>query len=269
MSGPRPPNLYAIRATAAPVAAVIARRGRWVLLARWDLDTGKVEPGAWFRGSIKQRRCDVSPDGTLFYYFALKGGQPFHAVSRLPWLTALALWFDNTTYGNGAHFEAVPARGKASGTTFPDPPDQGTIAPLAKQHRLRLTHNAGLPYVAERQRGWTEHPEAMRRAPGDHFDERRPQWLVCDQPGGKSRLELRDTGYRRGRLEGRAPRYTLDGAALAGAVWADWDRTGRLLVATADGALEIRNAANQVRARATLADAAPDPQKPPSRALRW
>ena len=100
-----PPRLYAITAAAAPVAAVIARTSGWFMVARWDLATGAVEPGAWLRGKIYARRCDLSPDGRLLYYFAMKGGKPFHAVSWLPWLTALALWRDNSTYTNGGFFE--------------------------------------------------------------------------------------------------------------------------------------------------------------------
>jgi hypothetical protein len=264
-----PPKIFAIRATAAAVAAVIVRRGPWMLLARWDLATAKVEPGAWFRGTIKQRRCDLSPDGSLFYYFALKGGRPFHAVSRLPWLTALALWKDNTTYGSGAHFEPLPSRGSNVAGTFREPPDQGTLLPLATQHRLRLIYNSGLPYDVERRRGWVEHANAAPLIAGDHFHERRHQWLVCNQPTGSARLELRDVGYQRGHLEGRAPTYTLDGEPLEGVTWADWDPRGRLLVATHEGTLEIRDARNRVRASTSLAGIEPDPRPPPPRAARW
>ena len=64
---PPPPQLYAIRATAASIAVVFAHRGPWFMIARWNLDANKVEPGTWFRGRIYQRRCDISPDGKWLY----------------------------------------------------------------------------------------------------------------------------------------------------------------------------------------------------------
>lgn len=262
-SDARPPQLYAIRATAAPMVAVFAHRGPWFMLARWDVAANKIERGAWFRGRIYQRRSDISPDGELLYYFAMKGGHSFHAVSRMPWLTALALWKADTTYGNGSHFVAATKRADDW------PPHEGTTAPLAKKYGLALAGNATVAYGVERRRGWRDHPEAPRRTASDTFHETTPQWLVCDQPGGSSRLELRDQGYASGRLEGRAPRYTLDGDALDGVTWADWDARGRLLVATRDACLEIRTANNKVRSSRSLADFEADPQPSPPRAQRW
>ena len=213
-----PPRRRSMRfAPIAPVAALIVRRGRWVLLARWDLKSATVEPGTWFRGKIYQRRCDVSPDGSLFYYFALKGGRPFHAVSRLPWLTALALWKDNTTYGSGAHLNSCKRESKPLGTTFrsarsghPGPADDATPAAPDPQQR-----------PAVRRRAPSRLGRASETSPiaRDHFNERRHQWLICDQPTGSARLELRDAGYQGGRFEGRAPAYALDGQSLDDVVW--------------------------------------------------
>jgi hypothetical protein len=258
-----PPQLYAIRATAAPIAVVFAHRGPWFMIARWNLNANKVEPGTWFRGKIYQRRCDISPDGKFLYYFAMKGGQPFHAVSRVPWLTALALWRADSTYTNGSHF--VSGRSKAAEWT----PHQGTIAPLRKKHGLALASNETRAYAAERLRGWREHPEAAPRPRSDVFHENTPQWLVADQPGGESRLELRDEGYVRGRLEGRNPCYSLDGEPLVDVSWADWDRRGRLLIATRRGTLEIRNANNNIQHSCSLAQFVPDPRPSPAHAQRW
>jgi len=260
---PPPPLLYAIRASAAPVAVVFAHRGPWFKVARWDLATNRVQRGAWFRGKIFQRRSDISPDGELLHYVAMKGGHTFHAVSRMPWLTALALWHADTTYGNGSHF--TPARARSA----PSHPHEGTIAPLAAVHHLQLTNNDSVAYGPERRRGWRDHPDAPRRPGSDTFHERTPQWLVCEQPAGKSRLELRDHGYVSGRLEGRVPRYTLDGEPLEDVTWADWDSRGRLLVATRSATLEIRTARNKIQSTRSLADFVPDPQPPPSRARGW
>ena len=92
-----------------------------------------------------------------------------------------------------------------------------------------------------------------------------------DRPGGDERLELRDNGYVRGRLEGRAPRYALDGESLTDVVWADWDARGRLLVATRAATVEIRTAKNKVTHSASLADDhwQPAPSAAPATARRW
>jgi len=253
------PQLYAIRAASAPVALVIAHRGAWFHLARWDLKTGKIDRGAWLKGRIYQRRSEVSPDGAFFCYFGMKGGRAFHAVSRVPWLTALAWWPADDTYSRGWHFE--PAKGAAS---VAGAPEQGSIAPLADKHGLCLVASDASPYGAELRRGWLVHPQAPRRPQSDIWHEKTPHWLFRDRPSGDERLELRDEGYTRGRLEGRAPRYTLDGEPLDDVVWADWDARGRLLVATRTGSVEIRNSRNKVHASASLADFAPDPSPAPA-----
>lgn len=71
-----------------------------------------ISPGSWFHGRIYEGGCSVSPDGTLFAYFAtkysgIKSGEvdyAWTAVSKLPWLTALALWPRSDTWGGGAKF---------------------------------------------------------------------------------------------------------------------------------------------------------------------
>ena len=123
-----PPRLYVLVARAAPVALVL-RRGptEWFHLLRWDLDAQTVEPGAWFHGTIYPRRSEISGDGRLFAYFALTGRpapwDTYYAVSKVPWLTALAAWHMGTTYAWGCEFLddgslAVPFRPD-------DPPDHG------------------------------------------------------------------------------------------------------------------------------------------------
>lgn len=71
------------------------------------------EEGAWIRGRIYEEKCDLSPDGKLFVYFVLQGNRSgtsythaWTAVSRPPWLTALTLWPQGSTYGGGGRFTA-------------------------------------------------------------------------------------------------------------------------------------------------------------------
>jgi hypothetical protein len=104
------PRLYAILAREAPYA-VVFRRGpsKSVLVLRWNTETDTFEEGQWLKGRIYERRCDLSPDGTLLIYFAANYKKPllsWTAVSRMPYLTALALWPKGDGWGGGGHFEA-------------------------------------------------------------------------------------------------------------------------------------------------------------------
>ncbi len=105
-----PPRIEIVFAVSAPVA-VILRRGptRWVHVLKWDTRTDSIERGAWFKGRIYAERCALSPDGSLFFYFAValhsasrENGFPLHwnAISRPPWLTALAMW-PSASWGGG------------------------------------------------------------------------------------------------------------------------------------------------------------------------
>jgi hypothetical protein len=95
----------------APVA-VILRRGpsAWYHVILWHTDSDRFEHGAWFRGRIYEEKCDLSPDGELLLYFALKGNWQssyrgsWTAISRAPWLHALGLWPQGDTWGGGGRF---------------------------------------------------------------------------------------------------------------------------------------------------------------------
>ena len=87
----KPPcRLFVIHAREQPVALIL-RRGpaRWYHLISWRTDTDTFEHGAWFRGRIYEDRCDLSPDGELFLYFALQGGELFRISAALAVATAL------------------------------------------------------------------------------------------------------------------------------------------------------------------------------------
>jgi hypothetical protein len=101
-------SLYAILARDAP-RAVIFRRGpsKQVLLLAWNLDDDTFEEGQWLKGRIYERRCDLSPDGRYLLYFAANWKEPYQswtAISRPPFLTALALWPKGDAWGGGGHF---------------------------------------------------------------------------------------------------------------------------------------------------------------------
>src|SRR5580704_3852137 len=114
--GPVGARLHMILARKAHTA-VIFRRGpsKWVQLIKWDTDTDSFELGQWFHGRIYERRCDLSPDGSLLVYFAQKISArtmkdeeytySWTAISKPPYLTALALWPKGDCWHGGGLFE--------------------------------------------------------------------------------------------------------------------------------------------------------------------
>ena len=108
---PQPPcRLFVILARSAPVG-VIFRRGpsKLVQIIRWNTETDEFTPGQWFRGRIYQKRCDLSPSGSLLIYFAVKHKEPLYswtAVSKPPYLSALVLWPKGDSWDGGGLFEA-------------------------------------------------------------------------------------------------------------------------------------------------------------------
>jgi hypothetical protein len=102
-------RIFALLARSAPVG-VILRRGpsKQVQLVRWNLRDDTLEHGQWLKGRIYERRCDLSPSGKLFLYFAATYKQPllsWTAISKPPYLTALALWPKGDGWGGGGLFD--------------------------------------------------------------------------------------------------------------------------------------------------------------------
>jgi len=95
---------------------VIFRRGpsKWTQLILWNTETDEITNGQWFKGRIYERRCDLSPDGTKLIYFAQKINSKtinddeytyaWTAISKPPYLTALALWAKGDCWHGGGLF---------------------------------------------------------------------------------------------------------------------------------------------------------------------
>lgn len=114
-----PARLHVLFARSAPVGVII-RRGpsRQVRVILWRTDTDTFEAGQWLKGRIYGERVSLSPDGNLMAYFAMdaravrtrrakaedgsKGS--WIALSRPPYLTALAIWFLGDTWGGYSSF---------------------------------------------------------------------------------------------------------------------------------------------------------------------
>ena len=101
-------RLYVLLARKAPLA-IVFRRGpsKHVLALSWDTEKHEFRLGQWFKGRIYERRCDLSPSGEKVIYFAAKYRAPLFtwtAVSRPPFLTALAMWPKGDAWGGGGLF---------------------------------------------------------------------------------------------------------------------------------------------------------------------
>src|SRR3954468_5070913 len=106
------PKLFVIPARE-ETTAVILRRGpsEWYHVIQWDMRRDRFAHGAWLKGRIYEEKCDISPDGRLFVYFVHQGSRAgtqfthaWTAISHVPWLEALVVWPQGTTYGGGGRF---------------------------------------------------------------------------------------------------------------------------------------------------------------------
>ena len=278
------PRLFGIPATRSPVVAIL-RRGPsdWSQVNRWDPEAGTYDRGSWIHANIYPQRCDLSPDGRWFSYFTLRqksswaAGPTYIAISRLPWLTALAAWGTCGTWTCGVHF--VERRR----TWEVGPPAEGDAAPLRDRHGLGLELTRPMVFAVERRRGWVESADSPPYDPErDLWDIGRTPYLTMEKsrPGTVGAVRLTVAGwyaaYRSGQPSWSEVRYAVDAGGgprpLDGVQWADWDRMGRLLVATTNGRLEVRPDPQddaRVAWSIDLGDDQPAPAEPPSIARRW
>jgi hypothetical protein len=278
---PPPCRLYVLVATHAPVALIV-RRGPsdWWHLLKWDLERLAVEPGAWFRGTLYPRRSDISPDGRLFGYFALRGSPPpwdtYFAVSKLPWLTALAAWRTAGTWTGGCQFfrdGRLQIAGCLESQPFHGHYPKAVVGGMSADWVGRDLQN-------ERKRGWSAVPAesagVFRAAAGVS---QAATVIRRAQPGGAAALVLAHAGvdFSRPSVEGVQVHYLREEpdrriTPLPDVAWADWDHQGRLLLATRAGAvavLEVRGAAWVQTWSHNLSDLAPSPAEAPAWAQGW
>jgi hypothetical protein len=251
------------------------RRGpsEWCHIGRWDVANDVYEPGAWFRGTIYPQKCDLSPDGRWLLYSAMKvgsdwpAGDVYEAISRLPWLTALAAWNSGTTYTRGMHFVDNPTLSNVGD------PDVGDAAPCLRRYGLRWTR-AG-QFAVEHRRGWRESKGTLPREAGGPWDENRRVEMVKSHPRQPMTLHVdgRYAAFRAGDPDDGSPTYWLgdgdDIEPLDGVQWADWGGDGRLLMATGGGRLRARLLGGETIRVADLTQLLPQATPAPRWAGQW
>lgn len=106
------PKLFVIPASDVD-SAIVVRRGpkSWHHLISWNTRDDIFTHGAWIKGTIHCERCDLSPNGQLFLYsiFHPRAARTeltsaYTAISRPPWLYAIAVQPCGTMYGGGGRF---------------------------------------------------------------------------------------------------------------------------------------------------------------------
>jgi len=241
---PRPPaapcRLAVFLARRAPIGVVL-RRGpsAWAHLVGWDRASDCFSPGQWFHGRVHGRRCDLSPDGRLFIYFACKHGprrdaegigECWTAISRPPYFTALALWTNlGAWYGGGVFKTDRDLLLDASCGLDPHPGHR----PPPRRLRIAALPGETAPWEQRMLRdGW----RLIERG----FDPRTHQrvgkreiWEKRQQDGAvKLCCEIDEADFRR--FGGPyANRYWLETEAdlipIPGAAWAEWDGWSRIV----------------------------------------
>lgn len=241
----RPPcRLFAVLAREAPVAAIF-RRGPsdWVRLIKWHTDTDELEFGHWFHGRIYEKQCDLSPDGTLLIYFALKiTGRTtredythvWTAISRPPWSTALALWFKGDCLFGGGLFQDGKTIWLDHQSSVGEPdkghlPSHIVVTPVPDEY-------AGIDSLYEtrlNRDGWTRIQNKLVHEIAYGFATNRPE--IWSKPHPSLKIDLLMVNSNRKfditsdySLEGQVSK---DQQPVSGAAWADWDHRGRLVFA--------------------------------------
>lgn len=286
--GAIPARLFMLFARKSPTA-VIFRRGpsKWVQLIKWNTEKDTLEPGQWFNGRIYERRSDLSPDGSLLIYFAQKiTGRSkedteytyaWTAISRPPFLTALALWPKGDCWHGGGLFK------NSKIVLLNHKPSVARAHPKHKPHRLLVVPNPAArgeddPIFSKRleRDGWrllTKWQVENRGFP-KLFRTIQPELRERVNPSGTHAISLTRSIECLDYAEEFSVRDLKSAMTwnIGGASWVDWDQQGRLVIAR-DGKIFVASISNNGRLSEKLVvdlnSSKPEPLPPPDWATRW
>jgi hypothetical protein len=243
-------------------------------LSLWHTDSDTFEHGQWMAARVYERRCDLSPDGSLFVAFVRGSSRTGNAdswiaVSRPPWFTALAFWPVGGTYCTGGFFTSDHA------LWLP----VGPVAPEGGELPHWLSIDSGPDAYIDRSDNWTErtvHFNRLLRDGWTRVDDARLETWAHPAPSGTVTLLMTAHSDRDFRAFGGP--HVLEYAVVDGtrdemipigrATWADWDQRGRLVIAS-NGRLICWDPSGGFDQIADLNDQTPDPQPAPERARAW
>jgi hypothetical protein len=278
---PMPPcRLQVLLARSAPLG-IIFRRGptQWVQLIRWDTRKDTFEEGQWFHGHIYVGRSDLSPSGSLLIYFANKFSKKsvsdreythaWTAISRPPFLTALALWPKGDCYFGGGLFKT------AHDVLLNHPPETAVPHPKHLPKGVRVTLNpsvaGGEPTaVSPMERdGW----QCLQGMEYDWMEQRSRRPAVLEKVGQHGRLKLRVGIYHDPEEQWLCSIVNKKASEFLIGIgtWADFDQQGRLVFAS-EGKLFSGTLQKGKVGLAQLADfngSKPSAVKAPAWATHW
>jgi hypothetical protein len=241
---PASARLFMILARKSPTA-VIFRRGpsHWVQLVKWDTADDTFQTGQWFHGRVYERRCDLSPDGSLVIYFAQKISprtledreftHTWTAISKPPYFTALALWPKGQSWDGGGLFkdDKTVLLNHEKEVAKPHPSHKpGRVHVI-----LRDCHFGGdEPIFSERlQRdGWMLKQEWIQESGGTPYRFRTIQPEIREKVNGSQIIRL----TRSKELNDYPAEFAVVSkkgsvTIIERAGWVDWDQQGRLVFA--------------------------------------
>jgi hypothetical protein len=243
-------------------------------VAAWRVDQGSVSHGAWLAARIYPERSAISPDGKLLATFVLdprpdSAWEAYFAVSKLPWLHALAAWETVGTWTTGAHFESDRDLLLAGGCVAAQPdhgsfPGEVTFAPVdTRWIRARLFRElrTGWAEALEGEAWKAELPAPLETSPGAVVLTRR-----SPHEGDPRALVLVSLGERQREY------YVLrDGhpTALDDVVSAEWGPDGSILAATGSGHLRMIGPEGETLWTYDMNRVEPDPRPAPPWATSW
>jgi hypothetical protein len=290
-----------------------------VQLIRWDTAADTFEPGQWFHGRIYEEYSDLSSDGRLLVYWARKGRRyvasdvgrfdNWTAVSKPPYLTALALWPGGDWQGGGLFGDSHKIRLNFSGPRG-NLPARGSLPSDFKVRARPWTEDGPVLFPRLERDGWRQIKSMQGSYPRSQF---RPQLqaLLADRdslakaarariieqvlpkitlksgylterpvvmeklhPSGSLSLVMAYAifGYHTGfdfQLKGELLKAQVP---VEGAEWADWDHRGRLVYVCGGKlfAVEIEGPGLlEPRELADFNDARPEPKEAPAWAREW
>jgi hypothetical protein len=285
-----PCRLHIIFASKANKAVVI-RRGptKWYRLSLWHTDSDRFEHGQWFKGRIYEQRSDLSPDGSLFLYFAAKHGlsgksmavgyrSTWTAISKPPYLTALALWAIGDTWMGGGLFLNQRTVWLNKLPCFPAAPHPNHRPPK----RLRIIPNTKLlsgnmPMFIQRlhRDGWVTQPEGVYEQTDWQTAWMSNEPFTWHKTSRDGRFHLIMNWvlvyYDEVFSFDLVNASTQEKTALHDWKWADWDQRGRL-IGVRNGQIWTMNPDRLYEDETLLADfndQKPEPMVAPGWARRW
>jgi len=249
---------------------IVFRRGpaAWWHILKWDLAKFTLERGAWLKGTLYPTRSAVSPDGKVIAYFAMHGSwDTYLAVSKPPWLKALCAWKTVGTWTTGAYFKSDGTL-CAFGALCEEKPFHGSYPFPYKFGGTDTNWNRAREFQFM-MNGWK--PKASDESV-ENFN-----------PGPNEVIELSKNSPQDSKLF--LNKYSEFGSCLysmtypdnqeiplSDAVWADFDRKGRLVIASATGELRIYKIIDlnlKTVFSVSLNSLNPNPVEAPAWASRW